>query len=222
MRPVPRGTAIVAVTLMVTAWPMAAPNPAGAAGSPSPAPKLTGAYELYCPATVLGDVVINAITVATLSPAHPKPEQKFYLKGLQERVTFAAGLAQGLATLSPLSGSAALVLHLGGARPATAKSQDFHFTVTIPRTVASSGLKFGVPTAPASMGPFTATGADVVISQDKRQVLSLALGAGGQEKVALTCTSFPPGTAATKPGTPWSGAGQPPLSKAISPVIAFG
>jgi hypothetical protein len=197
---------------------LAAANPASAGG----AAKLTGAYELYCPATILGDVVISAATTATLSPVHPRVGQKFYLKGLQEHITFAAGLAQGLASLSPLSGSAALEVHVAGAKPATDKSQAYHFTITIPKTVAPSGLKFGVPTAPATMGPFTATGADVVVAQAKQQVLSLALGPGAQDKVALTCTSFPPGTAATKPGAPWSGAGEPPLSKSVSPVIALG
>ena len=47
-------------------------------------PTLTGAYELYCPSTPVGNIVLNgAVTSATLSPANPTAGQAFSVTGYQ-------------------------------------------------------------------------------------------------------------------------------------------
>lgn len=185
--------------------------------------KLTGAYELYCPATAFGDVVISATTTATLSPAHPHGDQKFYVKAVQEKITFAQGLAQGLASLTALLGTASLVLQTAGATPASLATPVYQFTITLPKKAPAAGFKFSVPAAAgAPIGPFTASAAKVAVSVSKSQKLTLSLDAKGQQPFPLSCTSFPTGTAKTKPGEPWAGAGQPPATEAIAPVIALG
>jgi len=200
----------------LTAQPQLAKAVSGAA-------KLTGAYQLYCPKTAFGDVVIGVTTVASLSPSQPGAGVKFYVKGVQEKITFPQGLAQGLASLGTLLGTASLVLHAPGATPASMATPVFHFTINLPKKPPAAGLKFSAPAAPAPpMGPFTAGTSKVVVEEDKTQKLTLALDAKGQQPFPMSCTSFPPGTAKTKPGEPWAGAGEPPSSEAIEPVIALG
>ena len=113
---------------------------------PRPRP-LTGAYELYCPGTPVGTVVLNdAMTSATLSPAAPTAGEPFSVTGYQTVVNLPAALAGAAAALSPtLTGSATTQIDAIGATPATTPQGPFTFNVTIPSPVPDDGVPLSLP-----------------------------------------------------------------------------
>jgi hypothetical protein len=182
---------------------------------------LTGPYQLYCPATILGAVVLHSLSKATISPQTTAAGRAFRLVGVQVRVTFPQAFASEMSTLGPITGKAVATLKLSGATP-SAQAQTAGFDVTFPKPAPPAGVVVGVPAKPSSYGPFTATSGSVVVEMGSSIAMTLAVKPGGKAlKVALACTAFPDGTADFNPAMPWEGTKEPPLSKAISPVIAL-
>src|SRR5579862_1583167 len=131
-----------------------------------PPPSPPGAYELYCPGTPVGNLVMNdATSSATLSPADPSAGQQFQVTGYQAQLTLPAAVASAAAALgnTAITGSATTTLDASGATPAKL-SGTLSFDVPIPNPVPSSGVVLS--TAPITVGPFTATGGTVSISQN--------------------------------------------------------
>ena len=156
-----------------------------------PPPGPPGAYELYCPGTPIGTVVLNgASTTGTISPADPASGTQFALTGYQTQVTIPAAIVSAAAALgnADIMGSASTTLEATGATPASLASPTMSFDVTIPTPVPPAGLTLSVPSTPASVGPFTATGGDVTIDQSGR--ISLTLVVAGND-LTLNCDSYP-------------------------------
>jgi len=157
-----------------------------------PPPSPPGAYELYCPGTPVGNLVMNdATSSATLSPADPSAGQQFQVTGYQAQLTLPAAVVSAAAALgnTSITGSATTTLDAVGATPASAPSGTLSFAVPIPNPVPSSGVVLS--TTPVTVGPFTATGGTVSISQN--QSISLTVSATGSDTAppaSFTCTSF--------------------------------
>jgi hypothetical protein len=146
----------------------------------------TSGFELFCANTPIGNLVFNDVVITgTLSPASPSPGQQFSLDGFQTQVPVPANVVQEAAAVgnTSISGTAATTIAATGATPSSISTGALAYDQTIPSPVPSSGLTLDVPTALATIGPFTATSSDI----------SLALGSSISltfNDVAITAASF--------------------------------
>jgi hypothetical protein len=178
--------------------------------------KLTGAYELYCPGTPVGDVVLNdAQTSAAITPASPNSGDTFNVTNYQVVVNLPSSLASAAQAVNPagLAGSATAQLDVSGATPATLSSGTLTFNITFPSPIPSSGVPLSLPATPGTLGPFTATSTGITVQQDSSA--SLHLTVAGQD-LALTCSAYP-NNSVTPSGIATSAPTVPP----IAPVIAI-
>ena len=179
-----------------------------------PPPGPPGAYELYCPGTPVGNVVLNGVsTTGTITPADPASGSTFELTGYQTQVSVPASIVSAAAALgnTDLTGNATTTIEANGATPANITSSQMAFDVPIPAAIPPSGVTFSVPSAPASIGPFTASGGTITISQAGRIALTLLVSG---TPLDLNCTSYPDNSL---PSGITSGF---PSSSPISPQIA--
>jgi hypothetical protein len=175
---------------------------------------LTGAYELFCPGTPVGDVVLNdATTSATLSPSAPTVGQSFSVTGYQTMVNLPASLATAAAAVSPtLAGSATAQIDASGATPATTPEGPLSFSVPFPSPIPTDGVPLTLPTTAATVSGFTATSTGITIQEDSAATLSLTVAGSA---LSLTCTAYP-NDAVTPSGITTS----TPTAAPIAPVIA--
>ncbi len=186
----------------------------GSTTTTAPPTTITGAYELYCPGTPVGNVVLNdAVTSATLSPAQPTSGQSFTLTGYQTVVNLPASLAGAAAALQPnLTGSATAQIDASGATPATTSEGPLDFNVPIPSPVPDAGVSLSLPSTAATVSGFTATSGAITIQEDASASLSLTVAGNA---LALTCTAYP-NNSVTPSGITTSA----PTASPIAPVIA--
>ncbi|HUA95639.1 MAG TPA: hypothetical protein VMB82_08935, partial [Acidimicrobiales bacterium] len=173
----------------------------------------TGAYELYCPGTPVGNVVLNGVvTTGTLSPTSPSSGQSFQLTGYQTTASLPSSLASAAAALgSTLTGTANTTIDASGATPASTPENDLGFDVPIPSSIPSSGLALTLPSSPISV-PFTATGSQITIQEDSAASISIDVGGA---PLTLTCTAYPNNSVVPSGITT-----QTPSVPSIAPVIA--
>ncbi|HTZ08389.1 MAG TPA: hypothetical protein VMB72_04910, partial [Acidimicrobiales bacterium] len=186
----------------------------GSATMPTPQPGGEGPYELYCPSTPVGDIVLNDVTSAgTMSPADPAPGQQFDLTGYQTTFDLPEQIAAAAAALgnSAISGTATTSVEATGATPAGLSSGTMGFDVPLPSPVPAGGLAVAVPSVPATLGPFTATGGSITLAQGTE--ITLTLDVSGST-LTLSCTTYPNDSAPT--GIVSVG----PVAAPTSPVIA--
>ena len=107
-------------------------EPLVAAGSatiipPPPTPPGTqGPYELYCPGTPVGNIVLNNVaTTGTITPADPTPGEQFNLTGYQNTLTIPSSIASAAAALgnSAITGTATATVNANGATPARSRRE---------------------------------------------------------------------------------------------------
>ena len=118
----------------------------------------TGPYELYCPGTPIGNIVLNDVqTVGNIAPASPQPGQQFNLTGYQTKVTIPKNLVTAASAFgSMLQGSATAAVDVQtGATPPQISSGTLNFNVPIPNP--PTALELDLPTPAATIGPFTAS-----------------------------------------------------------------
>jgi len=181
-----------------------------------PTSGLTGPYELYCPGTPVGTVVLNdAVTSATLSPASPTPGQAFSVSGYQTVVNLPQSLASAAAAVGgpSLMGSASTQIDASGATPATTPEGPLNFNVPFPSPIPASGVSLSLPTTPATIPGFTATTGGITIQEDSSASLSLTVAGNA---LALTCTAYPNDSVPTSGITTVV-----PTNAPIAPVIAL-
>ncbi len=188
---------------------------AGQATPPPPPPTLTGAYELYCPHTPVGDLVLNDVTTtATISPTTLSAGEQFSVSGYQTHIPLPPGLvsaATGLGNNS-FNGLAASAVDAFGASPDKTSTGSMAFDVPIPATVPSSGLGVDFPTTPATVGPFTASGGPITVAEDPSTFVVAALSS---KAFTMSCTAYPNDSLPTSGST-----GTPPTAAPLEPVIA--
>ncbi len=185
-------------------------------GTPPPAPPtLTGPYELYCPHTPVGDLVLNdVVTSASISPSSLSAGEQFDVAGYQTHIPLPAGLVSAAAGLgnSSFDGLAASAVDAYGATPSQASTGSMSFDVPIPATVPSSGLGVDFPTSATTVGPFTASGGPVTIAEDQSTMVVAALSS---KAFTMSCTAYPNDDVATSGST-----GTAPTGVPIRPIIA--
>ncbi|HXQ63124.1 MAG TPA: hypothetical protein VN796_12380, partial [Acidimicrobiales bacterium] len=184
--------------------------------SPPPSPTaLTGPYELYCPHTPVGDLVLNdVVTTATISPASLSAGEQFNVTGYQTQIPLPAGLVSAAAGLgnSSFNGLAASSVDAYGATTTQASTGSMAFDVPIPSSVPASGLGVDFPASPSTVGPFTANGGPITIAQDQSTLVVAALS---NKAFKMSCTAYP------NDSVPVSGStGTAPEGPPIRPVIA--
>jgi hypothetical protein len=122
--------------------------------------------------------------------------------------------------MSPISGNVKGTVLLMGAAPRS-RSVAESFVATVPASVPATGFKFWVPARAAQLGTFSATSPAITVEEASRFVLALEVGRGSQAQTrVLTCTAFVNTTPDFERATPWVGTKEPPLTDAITPVIA--
>lgn len=181
---------------------------------PSSAFANSSPYELYCPGTPVGTVVLNnVVTTATITPASPSAGSQFNVTNYQTQANIPSSLATAAAALgnSSITGSATVTVDASGATPASIATPTLSFSVAIPSPVPSTGIALSVPTSPGSVGPFTASGGAITLTQASKADLNLVVSGN---TISLNCTAYnnnsaPSGITTTAP----SGA-------TISPTIA--
>ena len=176
----------------------------------------TQAFELYCPGTPVGNIVLNdVVTKGTLTPATPAAGQQFNLTNFQTDVTLPNSIASAAAALgnSAIVGTASLKVDATGATPAQVPSPTVQINTPIPSPVPPTGLALVLPTAPGTIGPFTASGGAISLTIDPS--VSLAVQVSGST-LNLTCTPYPNNTA------PSGITSSTPTAAKASPVIASG
>ncbi len=203
----PTTTTTVASTTTTTAA-------SGTTTTTAPPTMITPSYELYCPGTPVGDVVLNgATTTATLSPADPTSGSSFSLDNYQTVVNLPASLASAAAAVSSsLAGSATAQVDASGATPATTPVGPLTFNLPFPSPIPSAGVTLSLPSTPQMVGPFTATSSAITIQEDSSASLSLTVAGSA---LSLTCTAYPDNSV-----TPSGITTSAPTVPSIAPVIA--
>ena len=91
------------------------------AASATPAFADSSPYELYCPGTPVGNIVLNdVVTTGTITPASPASGAQFNLTNYQSTVVLPSSIVSAAAALgnSAITGSATLKVDATGATPA--------------------------------------------------------------------------------------------------------
>jgi len=176
---------------------------------------LTGPYELFCPQTPVGDIALNdAVTSGTVTPSSVTAGSTFNVTGYQTVVNLPASIVTAAAALgnSSIAGTATAQVDATGATPATTSVGPLDISVPIPSPVPDAGVSLSLPSAPQSVGPFTATTAAITIQEDS--AASLTLDVSGS-MLSLTCNAYPNNSVATGITT------STPPGSPIAPVIAI-
>jgi len=184
------------------------------AASASPAFANTSPYELYCPGTPVGNIVLNdAVTNGTITPASPASGQQFSLTNYQSVVSLPSSIVSAAAALgnSAIVGTAVLKVDATGATPAAVSAGNLPINAPIPSPVPAAGLTLNLPSAPGTVGPFTASGSTISLTVDP--AISLSISVSGSN-LNLTCSPYPNNTA------PSGITSSAPSGAKASPVIA--
>lgn len=182
---------------------------------PPPAPPSSaGSYELVCPGTPVGTVVINdVVSSGQISPADPTPGQQFQVTGYQTNLTIPAQVAKAAnAIQSTIQGTVSATLDVSGATPTSYAVSPISFNTPIPDGGAD-GAPISLPSSPESIGPFTASGGPITVSQNQTAQLTLLVGGS---PIDTTCTSYPDNSNTTG----LLPAVSQPAGSPVSPVIA--
>jgi len=168
----------------------------------------TPAYELYCPGTPIGNIVLNdVVTTGTLSGSG----STYNLTNYTTKVTIPQNLVTASSAFgSTISGSATAGVTVTGATPATMSSGTIQFSSPIPTPLAAVTLQ--LPTPAGTLGPFTSTGGTVTVSTQPTSSLTLLVSGN---PLSLSCKSYPNNTLPTE-----SNATSPPPGNPTSQVIA--
>jgi len=186
------------------------------AATAAPAFADSSPYELYCPGTPVGNIVLNGVvTTGTITPASPASGSQFNLTNYQSTVLLPSSIVSAAAALgnSSITGSATLKVDATGATPASVASPPITISAPIPSPVPATGLSLVLPSTPGTVGPFTASGGTINLTVDP--AIGLALVVSGST-LNLTCTPYPNNSATTG-----ITANAPTAAKA-APVIATG
>src|ERR1700722_11252462 len=189
---------------------------AGEAAPPPPTSALTGAYELYCPHTPIGDLVFNDVTTsATIAASSLSAGQQFQVSGYQTQIPLPPGVVSAAAGLSNTSfdGMAASAVDAYGSTPDQVSTGSMSFDVPIPNPVPSTPLGLNVPTSAITVGPFTASGGPITIAEDESTDVVAALSS---KAFTMSCTAYPNDSVATSGST-----GTAPETTPIRPIIAL-
>jgi hypothetical protein len=186
----------------------------GSATIVPPPPGAPGPYELFCPGTPVGDIVLNEVnTTGTITPPDPTPGEQFNLTGYQTTLDVPSNIASAAAALgnTDLSGTATGSVDASGAMPAQISTGAMSFDVPLPSPIPVNGVTLTLSPPAGTVGPFTASGGVITIAEDA--AIQLVLTVAGTD-LTLQCSAYANGS--EPPGIVTSS----PLGSPTSPVIA--
>ncbi len=196
-------------------------------GSTSRAFANTSPYELYCPGTPVGNLVLNdVVTVGSLSPPSPSAEP-FGLSDYQIQLTLPTSVVSAFQAQGDTSISGTLTASVdpsGNVQPGPVTVGPLAFDVPIPGSVPSSGVGLDVPLSPINVGgffstPFTIAPGNTAPPSNVElfvgSTLTLTLEASGSPST-VTCTVYPNDSV-----TPSGITTSPPAGSPITPEIAI-
>ena len=177
-----RMAALVVLGMALTVFPFL-PSSGGSASAD------TVPYELYCPRTPVGNIVMNDVqTTGTMVPTHPTKGQRFSISNYQITIPLPIEIVGAAAALgnSVISGSVTSSIHVVGARPMNVKIARQTYSVPIPSPLPESDLSIAAPVR--GIGPFTAKrlGITVTIKSATRLTMNIS-----GSSLNVHCTSYP-------------------------------
>ena len=185
------------------------------AATAAPAFADSSPYELYCPGTPVGNIVLNGVvTTGTVTPASPAAGSQFNLTNYQSTVMLPSSIVSAAAALgnSAITGTATLKVDATGATPATVTAPSITINAPIPSPVPATGLSLVLPSTAGTVGPFTASGGAINLTVDPAIALGLVVSGS---TLNLTCTPYPNNSATTGITS------TAPTAAKASPVIAM-
>lgn len=200
-----RMAAIVALGMAPTVLPFL-PLSGGSASAD------TVPYELYCPRTPVGNIVMNDVhTTGTMVPASPTKGQRFTVSNYQTTIPLPIDFVGAAAALgnSVISGTVTSSLHVLGARPMNVKIAHQSYSVPIPSPLPESDLSIAPPAR--SLGPFTAKRSGITVSMKSATRMTMDIAGSN---LNLRCTAYP------NNASPTGIVGSGPSISPITPVIA--
>jgi hypothetical protein len=184
------------------------------AASATPAFADSSAYELYCPGTPVGNIVLNGVTTSgTITPASPAAGTQFNLTNYQSLVSLPSSIASAAQALgnTAIVGTAGVKVDATGATPASVAAGSISINAPLPSPIPTTGIPLMLPATAGTVGPFTATGGAVSLTVDP--AVNLTLTVSGSQ-LSLVCKPYPNNTAPTGISS------AAPPGSAASPVIA--
>ena len=189
-------------------------------GATSPAFADTAPYELYCPGTPVGNIVLNdVVTTGALFPANPSG-QPFSIAGFQVQLNLPGDVVSALQTMGATAVSGSYTTPLNGTLTGM-PAGPYSFDVPIPVSVPASGLAVDIPASPTSVSgglepPETIPPDDPVPPSNAsvstgNPTFTIDLPSG---PFSVTCSVFPDDTIATSGITT-----QTPTASTIAPVV---
>jgi len=184
-------------------------------GVQGPAVADTSAYELYCPNTAVGDVVMNdVVTTGSLSPARPTKGKSFSITNYQTTVPLPGTLVEALAALgaTEATGSMQSSIDVSKARPAS-QQELATYSSPIPSSPTGNPLPVSAPASPTTVGPFKATSSRIAVKEASQMTLILDV-VEGSTPLTMDCQAYPNNT------LPTGVTNQTPSGSPVAPVIA--
>ena len=173
----------------------------------------TPRYELYCPGTPVGNIVLNDVdTTGTITPPAPAAGQSFSVTGYRTTLDLPSSIVSAAAALgnADIAGTGSTRVDVSGASPSRMASNST-FDIPIPSPVPDDGLEIALPSRAATIGPFTSSGGDLTVTEDGSTHLALTVSGSTLD---LGCVTYPNHSA------PTGITNTSPHTTPISPVIA--
>jgi hypothetical protein len=151
-------------------------------------------FEVYCPGTPVGTIVLNdATSTGTITPASPTAGSQFNLTNFQTTVNLPNSLAYAVQAIgnSVITGTASTKVDATGATPASLSGAAIQINAPIPNPVPAAGVSMQLPNPPETLGPFTASGGAISLTLDSS--ISISVQVSGAS-LSLTCTTYPNNT----------------------------
>ncbi len=190
-------------------------------GETSPAFADTAPYELYCPGTPVGNIVLNdVVTTGTLSPVNPSGTF-FSIAGFQVQLNLPADVVSALQAMGATAIAGSYTTPLSGTLTGT-PAGPYTFDVPIPASVPPSGLGVDIPPSPTSV-PGGLEPPETIPPDDPVPPSNASISIGNPSFTfdlpsgpsTVTCSVFPDDTIATSGITT-----QTPTATTIAPVLA--
>jgi hypothetical protein len=200
-----RMAAIVALGISLTILPFL-PLSGGSASA------ATVPYELYCPRTPVGNIVMNDVeTNGTMVPADPTRGQRFTISNYQTTIPLPVEIVGAAAALgnSVISGIVTSSVHVARARPMIVKIAHQAYSVPIPSPLPESDLNIGAPAQ--GIGPFTAKHSGVTVSMGSVTRMTMSISGSN---LYLNCKAY------SNNSSPTGIVQRGPNGSPIAPVIA--
>jgi hypothetical protein len=145
----------------------------------------------------VGNIVLNnATTVAHLAPPDPAPGGQFSVVDYQTQVGIPNAIASAAAALgnTDIVGTATAAVDASGATPSSISTGSMAFDAALPSPIPASGIELVIPPVAGTVGPFTASGGPITITQDAKAQLTLEVSGSA---LNLSCSAYPNNSAPT-------------------------